>query len=243
MSRIQEIYRADYDGEYVVLNTKIEAGKKIIEKEWVDNPIQNQHISGRAAVIASGESRLVFDVARLERHRGGLLGSKKLQTYGTGQLHKEMQLDFFITLDPDKLKECIEDKYTERCTVYSTARNCIENPGEFFLIPQSMMGLTAVLATWLACFDGHKEIFWLGLDGQMDENYNNNVYIPKDDARKTSVSISYKLNNSIAELMQCYLGVDFYHVSNIKKVPEVWLEQPNFKQMTYREWISYCDVQ
>lgn len=239
---IQEIYRADYDGEYVVLNTKIEAGKKIIEKEWVDNPIQNQHISGRAAVIASGESRLAFDVTQLERHRGGLLGSKKLQTYGTGQLHKEMQLDFFITMDPDKLKECIEDKYTERCTVYSTARNCIENPGEFFLIPQSMMGLTAVLATWLACFDGHKEIFWLGLDGQMDENYNNNVYIPKDDARKTSVSISHKLNRSIAELMQCYLGVDFYHVSNIKKVPEVWLEQPNFKQMTYHEWISYCDV-
>ena len=239
---IQEIYRADYDGEYVILNTKVESGKKIIEKEWIDNPIQNQHISGRAAVIASGESRLVFDVASLERHRGGLLGSKKLQTYGTGQLHKEMQLDFFITMDPDKLKECIEDKYTERCTVYSTARNCIENPGEFFLIPQSMMGLTAVLATWLACFDGHKEIFWLGLDGQMDENYNNNVYIPQDDPRKTSVSISHKLNNSIAELMRCYLGVDFYHVSNIKKVPEIWLEQPNFKQMTYREWVSYCDV-
>jgi len=239
---IQEIYRADYDGEYVILTTKVEDGKKIVEKEWIDNPIQNQHISGRAAVIASGESRLVFDVTQLERHRGGLLGSKKLQTYGTGQLHKEMQLDFFITLDPDKLKECIEDKYTERCTVYSTARNCIENPGEFFLIPQSMRGLTAVLATWLACFDGHKEVFWLGLDGQMDENYNNNIYIPQGDPRKTSVSISHKLNNSIAELMRCYLSVDFYHVSDIKKVPEVWTEQPNFKQMTYREWISYCDV-
>ena len=239
---IQEIYRADYDGEYVILNTKVEAGKKIIEKEWIDNPIQNQHISGRAAVIASGESRLVFDVTQLERHRGGLLGSKKLQTYGTGQLHKEMQLDFFISMDTDKLKECIENKYTERCTVYTSARNCIENPGEFFLIPQSMSGLTAVMATWLACFDGHQEIFWLGLDGQTDENYNNNIYISKDDPRKQKATISHKLNNSIAQLMQCYLSVDFYHVSNIKKVPEVWLEQPNFKQMTYREWISYCDV-
>ena len=95
---IEEIYRADYDGEYVILNTKYDAGKKIIEKEWVDNPIQNQHISGRAAVIASGESRMVFDVTQLERHRGGLLASKKLQTYGTGRLHKEMQLDFFISI-------------------------------------------------------------------------------------------------------------------------------------------------
>ena len=33
---IQEIYRADYDGEYVVLNTKVDSGKKIIEKEWID---------------------------------------------------------------------------------------------------------------------------------------------------------------------------------------------------------------
>ena len=239
---IQEIYRADYDGEYVILNIQYEAGKKIVEKEWIDNPIQNQHISGRAAVIASGESRQVFDVTQLERHRGGLLASKKLQTYGTGQLHKEMQLDFFISMDPDKLKECIKDRYTERCTVYTGARNCIENPGEFFLIPQSMSGLTAVLATWLACFDGHKEIFWLGLDGQTDENYNNNIYISLDDPRKQKSTISHKLNNSIAELMQCYLGVDFYHVSNIKKVPEVWKEQPNFKQMTYREWVSYCDV-
>jgi len=243
MSRIQEIYRKDYDGEYVILNTKYDKGKKVVEKEWVDNPITNQHISGRAAIIASGESRLVYDVTKLERHRGGLLGSKKLQTYGTGSLHKEMQLDFFITMDPDKCQECIESRYTEKCTIMTTARNCIENPEEFFLIPQSMKGLTAVLATWLACFDGHKEIFWLGLDGQVETTYNNNIYIPQDDPRKTSVSISHKLNSSITELMQAYLGIDFYHVSNIKKVPVEWKEQPNFNQMTYQEWISYCDVQ
>ena len=243
MSRIQEIYRKDYDGEYVILNTKYDKGKKVIEKEWVDNPITNQHISGRAAIIASGESRLVYDVTKLERHRGGLLGSKKLQTYGTGSLHKEMQLDFFITMDPNKCQECIESRYTEKCTIMTTARNCIENPEEFFLIPQSMKGLTAVLATWLACFDGHKEIFWLGLDGQVEPTYNNNIYIPQDDPRKTSVSISHKLNSSITELMQAYLGIDFYHVSNIKKVPDEWIEQPNFNQMTYQEWISYCDVQ
>lgn len=243
MSRIQEIYRKDYDGEYVILNTKYDNGKKVVEKEWVDNPITNQHISGRAAIIASGESRLAYDVTKLERHRGGLLGSKKLQTYGTGSLHKEMQLDFFITMDPDKCQECIESRYTEKCTIMTTARNCIENPEEFFLIPQSMKGLTAVLATWLACFDGHKEIFWLGLDGQVETTYNNNIYIPQDDPRKTSVSISHKLNSSITELMQAYLGIDFYHVSNIKKVPVEWKEQPNFNQMTYQEWISYCDVQ
>ena len=99
---MQEIYRKDYDGEYVVLNTTVTNGKRVSEKEWIANPIQNQHISGRAAIIASGESRARYDVTKLQRHRGGLRGRKKLQTYGTGQLHNEMLLDFFITFDEKK---------------------------------------------------------------------------------------------------------------------------------------------
>jgi hypothetical protein len=64
---MQEIYRKDYDGEYVVLNTIIKDGNRQTEKEWIDNPIKNQHISGRAAIMASGESRLAYDVTRLEK--------------------------------------------------------------------------------------------------------------------------------------------------------------------------------
>ena len=240
---MQEIYRKDYDGEYVVLNTIIKDGKRQTEKEWIDNPIANQHISGRAAIIASGESRLVYDVTRLEKHRGGLLGRQKLQTYGTGQLHKEMQLDFFITFDNKKLQECVESEYTQRCTVYTSAKNCIKYPGEFFLMPQSMRGRTALVATWLACFDGHKEIFLLGFDNQMSPNYNNNVYVPQDDPDKHRTIEDHKMRQQMHKLMTAYPGVDFYHVSNDMPVPDTWRERPNFNTMTYREWISYCDVQ
>lgn len=240
---MQEIYRKDYDGEYVVLNTKIEGGKRVTEKEWVDNPIENQHISGRAAVIASGESRGDYDVTRLQYHRGGLLGRKKLQTYGTGELHNEMLLDFFVTFDERKLTECIESKYTERATVYTSAKNCLLHPGEFFLIPQSMRGRTATIAAWLACFDGHKEIFLLGFDGQWCKGYNNNIYIPNDHPDKTREVEDHKMRQQLHELMITYPGVDFYHVSNDAPIPEVWRNCPNFHIMTYPEWVSYCDVQ
>ena len=239
---MEEVYRANYDGEFVILNTKIVDGKREVEKEWVDNPIQNQHISGRAVVIASGESRQGFDVPRLQYHRGGLLGRKKLQTYGTGELHKEMILDFFITFDERKLQECIDSGYTEKSTVYTSAKKCLEHPGEFFLIPQSMRGRTATIAAWLACFDGHTEIFLLGFDNQFCKGYNNNIYIPKDDPRKTADVEDHKMRQQMNELMQTYPGVDFYHVNNGEKVPKEWLDRPNFHTMTYPQWVSYCDV-
>lgn len=239
---MEEIYRKDYDGEYVILNTKIKDGKRVSEKEWVDNPIENQHISGRAAVIASGESRSAFPVKKLERHRGGLLGRKKLQTYGTGELHKEMQVDFFVTFDERKLQECIESEYTTRATVYTSARKCIEHPGEFFLVPQSMKGRTAVVAAWLACFDGHKEVFLLGFDGQFCEGYNNNIYIPEGHPDKHKTIEDHKMRQQMLELMETYPGVDFYHVHTGQRTYEEWHNRPNFHRMTYPEWISYCDI-
>jgi|14BtaG_2_1085337.scaffolds.fasta_scaffold31124_2 hypothetical protein len=240
---MQEIYRKDYDGEYVVLNTKIQNGKRLTEKEWVDNPIQNQHISGRAAVIASGESRRDYDVTRLQYHRGGLLGRKKLQTYGTGQLHNEMQLDFFITFDQKKLIECIDSGYSSKATVYTSAKQCLSYPGEFFLVPQAMRGRTATVAAWLACFDGHKEVFLLGFDGQQCDNYNNNIYVSSNDPDKHRTVEDHKIRNQMKQLMTTYLGVDFYLVNNGEKVYEDWYNCANFKTMTYPEWISYCDVQ
>ena len=89
-------YRADYAGEFVVLETKWSGGKKIEKREWIDNPITNQHLSGRAACIGSGIDRNYFNYTVLQRHRGGLLGSKKLQNYGTGIIAQEMRLDFTV---------------------------------------------------------------------------------------------------------------------------------------------------
>jgi hypothetical protein len=79
-------YRTDYLGEFVILETRWSGGKKSETREWINNPITNHHLSGRAACIGSTLDQIHFDYTRLQRHRGGLLGSKKLQTYGTGAL-------------------------------------------------------------------------------------------------------------------------------------------------------------
>ena len=50
-----ERYRTEYDGEFVITVNTIKNGEKHQEREWIDNPIENQHISGRAAVLVTGK--------------------------------------------------------------------------------------------------------------------------------------------------------------------------------------------
>ena len=243
---ILQLYRKDYDGEFVIVKSSIVGGKRINEKEWIDNPIINQHISGRAAIIASGESRLGFNVKMLEKHRGGLLVSKKLQTYGTGSVYRDMRVDFFITVDTKKLEECIALKYTEAAVVYTLGSNCMKYPGEFYLIPHNVKYTTGAMAVWLAAFDGHKEIFLLGFDGQQQNGYNNNIYISSDDPAKNIQPDDEMQIHYIKTIMNTYPEIQFYRVSGQNKVdtqtPEEWKWCLNFKEMTYQEWISYCDI-
>ena len=120
-------YRKDYPGEFVILESKWSGGKKQEKREWIENPILNQHLSGRAAAIGSDNSKEKFDYKVLESHRGGLLGSLKIQTYGIAKIAQEMRLDFAVDTDFNNLAPLIENKYTENNIVYSTSRNCINS--------------------------------------------------------------------------------------------------------------------
>lgn len=220
---MQARYRTDYPGEFVVLETRWEAGKKQETREWVANPIENQHISGRAACIASNINQDRFNYTILQRHRGGLLGSKKLQTYGTGPIALEMRLDFTVTTDVEILSQLKESKYCENNIVYTTPRNCIANPGEFYLIPQNPRLLDPSQLLYLAAFDGHREIFLLG--------YNNETPIQHP-----------TWHEQVREVMDAYPGTLFYFVGEKTNMFDIWLDADNARTLTYRDFIGYCDV-
>jgi hypothetical protein len=225
---MQSRFRADYPGEFVVVNTIWENGKRTEQREWIANPIENQHISGRAAVIGSRDSLSSpypwgINYQILQRHRGGLLGSLKLQTYGVGLIAEDMRLDFAVDIDSVQLQKLIESKYYEDNVVYTTARNCIQNPGDFYLIPQVPRLLMPALPVYLAAFDGHKEIFLLGYSKQM-------VF---DNARWF---------DDVNDVFMAYAGAKFYLVGESTIMPDLWLENANVNTMTYQEFISYCDI-
>jgi hypothetical protein len=220
---MQARYRTDYPGEFVILETRWSGGKKSETREWIPNPIENHHISGRAVCIGSDVDRWQFDYARLQRHRGGLLGSKKLQTYGPGSVAQEMRLDFAVETQADGIHKILESGYQVDNIVYTTPRNCVYNPGQFYLIPLKPRMVDIATIIYLAAFDGHREIFLLGyLDlidgGQLD-------WIAQ-----------------IASIFLAYPGVKFYLVGEHTRMPDEWVDCPNTQIMVYRDFIGYCDV-
>lgn len=220
---MQARYRSDYVGEFIVLETKWAKGKKEQTREWVDNPIENHHISGRAACIASNLDAHKFDHTLLQKHRGGLLGSKKLQTYGTGEIAQSMRLDFTCESDTNGLGALLESKYIESNTVYTTTRNCILHSGQCYVVPYRPNLLDEALIIYLAAFDGHKEIFLLG--------YN----------KETPVQ-NPSWSNQLDQIFSAYAGVKFFIVGEKTNFFDTWLEHANVTTMTHREFISYCDV-
>lgn len=216
-------YRTDYVGEFVILETKWSGGRKSEQREWIPNPIENHHISGRAACIGTDVDKWQFDYTRLQRHRGGLLSSKKLQTYGTGKIAQEMRLDFAVETTAGRLAQLIESEYQNDNIVYTTPRHCVANPGQFYLIPYNVRMVDLAIAVYLAAFDGHKEIFLLGYHDSIDGGH-------KD------------WQTQIFNTITAYTGSLFYLVGEKTRMPDSWLECANTRTLTYLEFISYCDV-
>ena len=229
---MSERYRKEYDGEFVIVENKISGGKKHQEREWIENPIKNQHISGRAAVIGHGQSRYNTKFngklnlqTKIEQHAGWHLGRKRLQTYGSEGCWREMQCDFYVEFEKEKLAEIKEATYQERVSVYTHARNCIDDPGEYYLVPYGQRGASIEIAAWLACFDGHKEVFLLGVD-----------------ATDLDQSINEKRIKGLDAIIKMYKNVQFIHVTDNASPPDVWQDNPNFVTWKYAQFISYCDI-
>jgi hypothetical protein len=216
-------YRTEYDGEFIITQSTWAGGKKRQKREWVANPIENQHISGRAVCIGSDVDALQFDYTILQRHRGGLLGSKKLQTYGIGSTAKEMRLDFTVETDDVILRELMDSHYYQDNVVYTNPRNCLKYPGVFYLTPYNPVLIKQAILLYLAAFDGHKEIFLLG-------------YTQHTDAGNSTWT------HQVAEVISAYSSTKFVVVCEKHHAVESWLEYSNVEHMTYRNFITYCDV-
>lgn len=222
---IQERYRVDYPGEYVITDTKWTSSQKFQTREWIDNPIENQHISGRAAVIGSSVTRDGFNLKLLENHIGGLLGSKKLQTYGSNDVWKEMRCDFCVENTTSGLERIILDNLTRNTVFYTSTKNVLAYPGKFYVVPYAIKLLSQAQAAYIAAFDGHKEIFLLGCEGE-------------NDAGVADPQIASDLNQVVC----AYPSVTFYFVTDAKPPADILRRNSNVQTMTYREFVVHCDI-
>lgn len=220
---INQRFRKDYVGEFVVLRTTFRSGTKIQEQEWINNPIINAHTSERAAVILGDRFINKFNHKKLEKHKGGLKGSKRLQTYGTGDAYKSLKLDFCVTTDIDHLDGIVQTSYDEHTVVYSDQKRVMSYQNKLFLIPYCVRLCDPALALYLACFDQHQEIYVLGADKDLP-------------CRQPG------WDRQLAEVMRCYDNCQFYFVGTESMMSDFWRRCANFHTMDYRKFVSHCDI-
>ena len=132
-----------------------------------------------------------------------------------------------------------------RSIVYANSRMVMKYPGKFYLVPQDVIANAGAIATYLACFDGHENVYLLGFDGQRDNNLNNNIYAGTNAYQPEDVhTTSYYHENTMARVMSLYSEVNFVRVTPTKgyACPESWKELPNFRQIDFWEFALEVDL-
>ena len=221
------MYREDYSGEDVVTNVVYKNAGWEYDREWIPNQVTNIKTTSQALVIGNGpswqEDPYKFDLTHIAKHKGGLFGADKLQTYGTNGLYNKFIPDFLV-VDNDHAEQAVFDGYTKDHIVCAHGAKIIEFPGKFYLIPQDPSWNAGSIATYLACFDGHTKIYLMGFDGR-----------PGNDAF---------YEQTMLEIFNMYSEVEFVRVMPTIGwyMPDSWKYVVNLRQITYRDFVIEADI-
>jgi hypothetical protein len=240
---MQKLYRTDYEGEFVIDGYVLKEGRRYENREFIPNTIVNNQHTGRAVVIGNGTSRLAVDLRKIERHAGGHLGKRRLQSYGCNALYRDINPDFLVSINNFMVNEIVNNSYADNNVVLSNTTNCINHPNKIHLIPYAVSLCAGAIALYLACFDGHKNVYMLGYDNQDGES-NNNVYAGTDSYAKSDHKVSSKKwEGQIKRIIDTYDDVDFIWVAGgTSRFPEDWKYCVNLRQATVRDFVLEVDL-
>jgi hypothetical protein len=245
MQTIKQLYRKDYLGEDVVTSLDHKNGDWVKTTEFIPNQIKNLQVSNRALIIGNGDSRLGVDLRLVANHRAGPRGLNRLQTYGCNAIYQDYRPDFLVVTGKEVVKEVSTTDYVNENVVYASSWAVAEYPKKFYLIPQNPNWNAGALATYLACFDGHKKIFLLGFDGNDTPNYNYNVYAGRSGypPRTQTVTEDYWVQ-SMNIIFETYSDVDFIRVAPTKnfRMPELWKYRTNVRAIDFRDFVLEADL-
>lgn len=245
MQSIQKIYRSSYTGEEVITNMSYEGGTWNFERETVNNAVFNNQISNKAVVIGNGLSRKEFNLKLIENHKGGLLAGGALQSYGCNALYREFSPHFLVANGSEIINEIASSGYTNDKIVYANANALLDNPSKFYLIPQDPSWNAGTIATYLACFDGHKTVYLLGFDGVDTTTDGYNVYAGTNCYTTPTQGYSEAFwVQAMLQVFNTYNDVDFVRVMPTKLwyMPEEWKYVPNLRQIDFREFTLEVDL-
>jgi hypothetical protein len=249
MQKISKLYRSNYTGEDLITEMNYTGGEWVKTIDHIPNSIDNQQISGKAVVMGNGLSRTQLhpDLFRLlKNHRGGLFGAGAVQTYGCNAILRDFSPDFTVANNP-LAAECVNKGLCDTNIIYGTAEMLLSYPGKFYLIPQNPNWDSGALAAYLACFDGHKQVYLMGFDlfAKDSRHRNHNVYTGTYGYPASGSPTSESaFEASLLQVIKTYDDVDFVRVSPTPNfyMPESWKYQVNLRQITFRDFVLEVDL-
>jgi hypothetical protein len=248
MQKIKKLYRSTYTGEDLIREMHYTGGDWVKTTEFVPNQVTNTQISGKAVVMGNGPSRTELhpDLHRLLKdHKGGLLASGRVQTYGCNAILRDFTPDFVIANDA-MAPELVNKGLCDNNIIYGTAEMVLDYPGKFYLVPQNPNWDSGAIAAYMACFDGHKTVYLMGFDlhsghGDIHMNeYSDTFGYPA----KHSPTTEKYFEQTMKTVMDIYSDVDFVRVATSKHfyMPESWKYQLNLRQITFTEFAYEVDL-
>jgi hypothetical protein len=244
MQLIKPLYRSTYTGEDVLTRLVYQNNQRVPTIEHMPNQIINLQISNQALIIGNGTTRLDFDLGLLKNHRAGLMGSRRLQSYGCNAVYRDAETDFLVATGEEIVSEIANSDYCKDHIVYASSESIVQYPQKFYLIPQDPHWNSGSIATYLACFDGHTKIFLLGFDGNDMTKGHYNVYANTPGYYTSDSNIPEDFwSQSMLQVFQAYPNVDFVRVGPTRayRMPEAWRYQPNLRGIDFRDFVIEAD--
>lgn len=236
---------AEYEGEFIIHETRIENGKRVEDREWIPRTLLNDDHRGYAIVVGNGASRKGFKLSMIQNHSGGLLANMRCQTYGCNAVYRDFTPSFLLANNPAMVQEIVDSGYADENIVYSSAQQLVKHPGKLHLIPQNVNMNTGALATYMAAFDQHKHIYLIGFDNQPEPGRNSNIYAGTEnyDPYESKVNDTKWLRN-MEKIFGAYPDIDFVWVNDNTEYnfPDAWRWHKHVRKITYRQFISELDI-
>lgn len=224
MQQIKQLYRANYTGEEVVTSLTYKNADWTVEKQWIPSGVVDNNNERDAALVVGGGNTWQapkggFDLKYVKRPKA----ASRLKTYATNGVYKKFEPDFLV-VDDDAAQEVAQSGYCESHIVYAHAEVILQYPGKLYLIPQDPSWNAGAVATYMACFDGHKKIYLMGFDG---EQGNDAFY-----------------ERAMLQLFNLYNEVEFVRVAPTANyyMPESWKYCVNLRQITFRNFVIEADL-
>ena len=240
-----KFYTKDYLGETVSQNTNWKEKNNPDSMIWVDKTVFNEDHSGTAHVIGNSKAREGYDLNLLKYGQtGGKDGVKSVgQTYGCNLLYRDFSPDFLICTNKSICDDIAKNGYGNDNIVFSNVKNILNHSKSFHLYPHFKPAGAGALALRLACADGHKKIFLLGMTGYTSPD--DNIYYQQHEAYKDAnvQGANDKFVRDCSRIFHTYDDVEFYYVAKyLGLMPEEYNWIPNVKEITKLQYYNLASL-